>query len=215
MEIGSPVAPHQERRSTDYAVQAALAAAGYPRSDRYHLRDMRHELRHLLWHIIAEYDVVLIIGGTAKRRFNYLPRVLDELGVKKQVQIGSERQEQLFWFGLSQRNTPVFALPGDPISCYVQLHRQVIPALTKMDGVCQESRQFAVIKRQLKKPVSWPEGFMLVKVEQGPSGEILAEPSPVQTPHDFWGIVGTDGFVEVSSAKTIPEGKAMRFWSWV
>ena len=111
VEVSSPVAPHQIRRSNDYALRAALIGAGYARVERYHLRDMRHEIEHLLWHIVAEYDVVLITGGAAKGKFDFLPGVLDALGVKKLFQGVAQRPGKPFWFGLSPRRTPVFALP--------------------------------------------------------------------------------------------------------
>ena len=54
VEVDGLVAAHQIRRSNDHAIRAALIAAGYPRADRFHLRDLRHEIEHLLWHILAE-----------------------------------------------------------------------------------------------------------------------------------------------------------------
>ncbi len=45
VEVDAIVAPHQIRRSNDYALRAALAAAGYPLVERFHLRDMRQEIK--------------------------------------------------------------------------------------------------------------------------------------------------------------------------
>ncbi|MDB6126190.1 MAG: molybdenum cofactor synthesis domain protein, partial [Verrucomicrobia bacterium] len=54
VEVGDTVAPHQIRRSNDHALRAALIMAGYPCVERFHVHDMRHEIEHMLWHIIAE-----------------------------------------------------------------------------------------------------------------------------------------------------------------
>ncbi|MEI6052034.1 MAG: hypothetical protein WCQ44_04975, partial [Opitutaceae bacterium] len=54
VEVEGAVAPHQIRRSNDHALRAALIQAGYPRVERYHMHDVRHEIEHLLWHILAE-----------------------------------------------------------------------------------------------------------------------------------------------------------------
>src|SRR5690606_21801277 len=83
VEVDAVVAPHQVRRSNDYALRAALASAGYPEAERFHFHDMRHEIEHQLWHILAEFDVVLLTGGVSKGKFDYLPQVLEALDVRK------------------------------------------------------------------------------------------------------------------------------------
>jgi molybdopterin molybdotransferase len=77
VEVEALVAPHQIRRSNDYALRSALIQAGYPHADRFHLRDIRHEIEHMLWHILAEYDVLLITGGISKGKFDFLPSELE------------------------------------------------------------------------------------------------------------------------------------------
>jgi len=46
--------------------------------------------------------VVLIAGGVSKGKFDFLPRVLDELGVKKLFKGVAQRPGGPFWFGLSR-----------------------------------------------------------------------------------------------------------------
>ena len=116
VEVDGLVAPHQIRRSNDYAIRAALIRAGYPRADRFHLRDIRHEIEHMLWHILAEYEVVLITGGVSKGKFDFLPGELARQGVRKIFHGVAQRPGKPFWFGIGGRLTPVFALPGNPVS---------------------------------------------------------------------------------------------------
>src|ERR1019366_3479529 len=127
VEVGDAVAPHQIRRSNDHALRAALGQAGYPRVERFHLRDMRHEIEHMLWHIIAEFDVILITGGVSKGKFDFLPAELEAQGVKKIFHGVAQRPGKPFWFGLNPDGKPVFALPGNPVSAYTCLHRYVLP----------------------------------------------------------------------------------------
>ncbi len=103
VDVGADVGPHQIRRSNDYALRAALHAAGWPRVERFHLHDMRHEIEHTLWHILAEFDVVLLAGGVSKGKFDFLPAVLAELGVQKKFLGVAQRPGKPLWFGLSQR----------------------------------------------------------------------------------------------------------------
>lgn len=215
VEVGARVAPHQIRRSNDHALSAALASAGYPHISRFHLRDVRQEIEHLLWHIIAEFDVVLITGGVSKGKFDFLPAELDRQGVKKIFQGVAQRPGKPFWFGQSARHTPVFALPGNPVSAYTCLHRYVLPALAHASGLP------AAVPRTvaLAAPVSWKPklSYLLpVKLSSGPRAELLATPDPSNTSGDFAGLVGTDGFVELPPGPAeFPAGTVAPFYPWV
>ena len=215
VEVDSPVAPHQIRRSNDYALRAALVAAGYSRVERFHLRDMRHEIEHLLWHLLAEFDLLVLVGGVSKGKFDYLPSVLTELGVARIFQGVAQRPGKPLWFGLSARRTPVFALPGNPVSSYTCLHRYVLPALAKMSGYPATVPAPAALTTdvEFKPRLTW---FLPVRLSHGSRGELLAAPDPGNTSGDFAGLVGTDGFVELSpDPERFPAGTLAPFWPWV
>jgi molybdopterin molybdotransferase len=215
VEVDARVAAHQIRRSNDYALRAALAAAGYPDVGRFHLRDVRHEIEHLLWHIVAEFDVVLIAGGVSKGKFDFLPSELDRQGAKKVFQGVAQRPGKPFWFGLSVRSTPIFALPGNPVSAYTCLHRYVLPALA------HASAATAVPPRPvaLAAPVAFKPSlayFLPVKLSSGPAAELLATPDPGNTSGDFAGLVDTAGFVELPPGPfELPAGTLAPFWPWL
>jgi molybdopterin molybdotransferase len=214
VEVSTSVGPHQTRRSNDYALRAALIAAGQPRVDRYHLRDMRHEIEHALWHIVAEYDVVLITGGVSKGKYDYLPKVLDDLGVKQRFQGVAQRPGKPFWFGLSPRHTPVFALPGNPAAAYVCLHRYALPALARMSGQAPKPLRTAVLA---EKTIFRPKlvCFMPVRLIPGFGGELRATPMPLNTSGDFAGLIDTDGFVELPAEQDeFAAGTLIRVWEW-
>lgn len=215
VEVENAVAPHQIRRSNDHALRAALALAGYPRVERFHVRDVRHEIEHLLWHLLAEYDVLLLTGGVSKGKFDFLPDELNRQGVKKVFHGVAQRPGKPFWFGLSARATPVFALPGNPVSSYTCLHRYVLPALAHASGAT------ATVPRSvaLSAPVTFPPKLarlLPVKLSSGPRAELLATPDDVNTSGDFAGLVDTDGFVELPAEQAeFPAGTVVAFTPWV
>jgi molybdopterin molybdotransferase len=214
VEVEALVAPHQIRRSNDYALRAALIRAGYPRADRFHLRDIRHEIEHMLWHLLAEYDVVLITGGVSKGKFDYLPSELERQGVRKIFHGVAQRPGKPFWFGLSGRLTPVFALPGNPVSAYTCLHRYVLPALDHASGMTPRAPFAAALAERV---VFRPKLACLlpVRLSSGPRAELLATPVPVGGSGDFAGLVGTDGFVELAAEQEeFPAGTLAPFRSW-
>ncbi len=215
VEVDALVAPHQIRRSNDHSLRAALIKAGYPRADRFHLRDVRHEIEHMLWHIIAEYDVVLITGGVSKGKFDFLPAELERQGVRKVFHGVAQRPGKPFWFGLSARLTPVFALPGNPVSSYTCLHRYVLPALDHASGMIPKAPLLAA----LAQPVAVRQGLawlVPVRLSSGPRAELFATPGAVGTSGDFAGLVGTDGFVELPAGEDVfPAGYVAPFRGWV
>lgn len=215
VEVESRVAPHQIRRSNDHALRAALAAAGYAQVARFHFRDVREEIEHLLWHVIAEFDVVLVTGGVSKGKFDYLPGELDRQGVKKIFQGVAQRPGKPLWFGLSLRNTPVFALPGNPVSAYTCLHRYVLPALAQASGLPPAAPRTVALAAPVsfKAPLSY---LVPVKLSSGPRAELLARPDSSNTSADFAGLIGTDGFVELPRGPAdFPAGTLAPFWPWV
>ena len=214
VEVDAGVAPHQIRRSNDHAIRAALLGAGYGRVERFHLRDVRHEIEHRLWHIIAEHDVVLISGGISKGKFDFLPAVLDEHGVRKIFQGVAQRPGKPFWFGVTPRRTPVFALPGNPVSAYTCLHRYVLPALAHASGVPPVAPRMAALTAPVtfKPPLTY---FLPVRITSGPGAELLATPAAANTSGDFSGLVGTDGFVELpANLSEFPTEYVARFFGW-
>lgn len=214
VEVDAAVAPHQIRRSNDYALRAALIGGGYPRVERFHLRDVRHEVEHLLWHVLAEYDVVLITGGVSKGKYDFLPAALAEQGVKKIFQGVAQRPGKPFWFGVTARRTPVFALPGNPVSAYTCLHRYVLPALARASGAEPPApRRVALTVAVTFKP---PLAYLLpVRLSSGERAELRATPAAANTSGDFGGLVDTDGFVELPADTTeFPAGYVAPFWPW-
>lgn len=215
VEVEAGVAPHQIRRSNDHALRAALIAAGYPRVERFHLRDVRHEIEQRLAHIIAHHDVVLIAGGVSKGKFDYLPDALDSQGVKKIFRGVAQRPGKPFWFGVSRRRTPIFALPGNPVSAYTCLHRYVLPALAQASGLtAAPPRSVALAAGLTFKPAL---AYLLpVQLSSGPRAELLGTPDPTNTSGDFAGLLRTDGFVQLPAHDSdFPEGYVARFWPWV
>lgn len=214
-EVDSLVAAHQIRRSNDYAIRAALIKAGYPRSDRFHMRDVRSEIEHLLWHVLAEYDIVLITGGVSKGKFDFLPAELGRQGVKKIFQGVAQRPGKPFWFGLSGRLTPVFALPGNPVSAYTCLHRYVLPALDHASGLAPRKQVLVALSEAV---VFKPQLACLlpVRLSSGPRAELIATPGPVNSSGDFAGLIDTDGFVELPAGQDeFPSGYVAAYRPWV
>ena len=124
------VAPNQIRQSNDHALRAALLGQGLAAHvERFHLRDHRPELEGALREIVAAFDVVLLSGGVSKGKFDFVPAALAALGVVNKIAGVAQRPGKPFWFGVTPRGGPVFALPGNPVSALVTFNLFAKPAL--------------------------------------------------------------------------------------
>lgn len=214
-EVEAPsIAAHQIRRSNDHALRAALLGAGYGRVDRFHLRDVREEILNALQRIMTEYDVLILTGGVSKGKFDYLPGVLSQLAVTKKFQGVAQKPGKPFWFGITTKNTPVFALPGNPVSTYTCFCRYVLPALARMSGAESAAAEYAVLEDEVRfKPKL---AYLLpVSVETTSAGKRSARSMATNTSGDLAGLLGTSGFVELPwGAEVFPAGTVARFWPW-
>ncbi len=209
------LAPHQIRKSNDYALRAALLSSGLiSRAERFHLRDLPREIEETLQHVIASFDIVILTGGVSKGKFDHIPAALAKLGVAKKIHGIAQRPGKPFWFGLTPRHTPVFALPGNPVSAYTCLHRYVFPALTRMSGLTPAAPDPVALATPVT--ISQPLAFLLpVIITTTPDGHRTATPAATNTSGDFTGLLGTHGFVELPPGPAdFPAGTVAKFWPW-
>jgi molybdopterin molybdotransferase len=214
VEVDAPVADHQIRRSNDYALRAALVQAGYPEVERFHVGDAPAQVEALLQHVLGKYDVVLLTGGVSRGKFDLIPAELERQGVRKIFRGVNQRPGKPLWFGLGTREQPVFALPGNPVSAYLCLHRYVLPGLAASAGLAP-LRPWRVPLAASFDFAPRLTRFLPVKLFEGPEGGLLAAPVPGNTSGDFSGLVGTDGFVELPpEQEEFPAGWLAPFWPW-
>lgn len=214
IEPGEPMLPHQIRRSNVYGVIAALRRHGFQRVADDHVRDERTEMRARLKLHLDTHDVLILSGGVSMGRFDLVPSLLTELGVRMVFHRVAQRPGKPLWFGVAQSGPAVFALPGNPVSTLVCLSRYVIPALLAAMG---DTRP-AVRKIPLAAAVTVTSKFMHfipVRTEVDDWGRDWAQPRLTNGSGDFSSLAGTDGFVELPAGpNTYPKGFVTRLFRW-
>jgi molybdopterin molybdotransferase len=131
VDLGDFPQDHQIRRSNPYALKAELNCFQFNRVDLFHLHDDRAELFSELKKILEQYDILVLSGGVSAGKYDFLPQIFADLGVKEIFHKVSQRPGKPFWFG-SKVEKLVFALPGNPVSAVTCLRRYVVPALLEM-----------------------------------------------------------------------------------
>ena len=214
VEPGEPVLDHQIRRSNVYAIVSALRAHGFQRVADDHLRDDAHEMRERLHFHLETHDVLVLSGGVSAGRFDLVPSVLQELGVREVFHRVAQRPGKPLWFGVAPSGAAVFGLPGNPVSSLVCYTRYVLPGLLGSlghSGVAVERIALGAAVT-ITPPLTH---FLPVKVQQDDWGRAWAQPAPTNGSGDFTALAGTDGFVELPPGPhTYPKGHVTRFYRW-
>jgi molybdopterin molybdotransferase len=214
VEPGEPVLAHQIRRSNAYAIISALRQHGFQRVADEHLRDDPVELRARLRFHLDTHDVLVLTGGVSAGRFDLVPQVLTELGVRPIFHKVAQRPGKPLWFGVAANGTAVFGLPGNPVSTLVCFTRYVLPALLGSLGhsAAPPERIALGAAFTVNPPLTH---FLPVRLEQDDWGRSWALPAPTNGSGDFSALAGTAGFVELPPGPhTYPKGHVTRFYPW-
>jgi molybdopterin molybdotransferase len=198
VEIGAVPLPHQIRRSNTYAIEAAMRSMHW-QGEQFHFRDIKQELKDKLEEIIRSFDVIILSGGVSQGKLDFIPAVMEEIGVKKLFHQVSQRPGKPFWFGVSDEGKAIFALPGNPVSTFMCFYRYVRPWLLKSMGC--EARGFSAI---LAKDFTFqPKLTYFLQVGMGiEDGRIMAYPDAGGGSGDFANLKKVDGFLELPADRS-------------
>ena len=194
VDLSTDPLPHQIRRSNSYSLNAALASEKISPL-LLHLKDDPDIIRQKLQFAIEEMEVLLLSGGVSKGKFDYIPRILEELGVEKIFHGVKQRPGKPFWFGMHPiSGTRIFSFPGNPVSTFVNYHVYFRNWLRKSLGLPMD--QFQVFLREqisaegdltrfIRVKVYWEGGRMMANIVTGNgSGDLLS-------------LASSDGFIRL------------------
>jgi molybdopterin molybdotransferase len=198
---GTAIEPHQVRMSNGAAVIAMLNQHGYTNCEHDHLIDDVAVLRERIAGHLAAADVLILSGGVSMGKADYVPQVLEELGVEIVFHKVSQRPGLPMWFGIGPEKQAVFALPGNPVSTLVCCRQYVIPALADASGAAPRNPEFAALAQDVAfKPKL--TCFLPTRLVSNAAGTLLALPVQTNTSGDFAALTGTDGYVELALGQT-------------
>lgn len=214
VEPGQPIQPWQIRRSNTYALQAALQQHGHSRIVDAHIADDPETLRQRLQTLLDSNDVLILSGGVSMGQFDFVPQVLTELGVNCVFHKIAQRPGKPMWFGVRSDGKAVYALPGNPVSTLMCLHRYVLPGLRHAMGMQSPPTEHITLGGNAKGHGELTV-FMPVKLQGDAAGVTRALPCPTRGSGDFISLLGSDGFVELAAAGgMIASGTPVPLFRW-
>ncbi len=214
VDVGTPVELFQIRSSNDRAIMASLENRGCTTATRAWLPDDPDALRKAIREMHDRDDMLVLSGGVSMGKYDYVPQIMEELGVRLVFHKILQKPGLPMWFGVSAQQKPVFALPGNPVSSLVCLVRYVVPAIrTALGAATQEPHPVRLAEAVRFEPNL--ACFMPVRLAADAAGDLRAWPKATNTSGDFVGLAGTDGFVELPRGRDLfAAGEAVQFFRW-
>ncbi|MGI9600985.1 MAG: molybdopterin molybdotransferase MoeA [Acidimicrobiales bacterium] len=181
----APLEPGQIRDSNRRTLLALVDDAGAIGVDLGLVPDTRDDLTRALTEGTQQCDAVLTSGGVSMGAFDYVRVVLDELGEMRWMQVAIKPAKPLAFGRIG--STPVFGLPGNPVSSMVSFELFARPGLRKMMGLddLHRPRLSAVAGSDLRRHADGKTHFARVVAEVGDDGRLRVRSAGGQGSHQL------------------------------
>ncbi len=200
-----PLAPGRIRDANGPALTAALQALGVKNVTQRRVGDRKSALKQSLAAALKRSDLVITVGGASVGDHDHVENVRRELGIRDLYTRVAIKPGKPNMFGLAPDGTPVFSLPGNPVSALVSFHQLVKPALRRMMGGAEfENRPVPAVLGETapRIPVrlEWLRGTLTTAENQ-----VGAQPGSRQESHMLSGLASADLLAEIpqGQGKTI------------
>ncbi len=91
---------------------------------------------------VSENDIVLLTGGVSMGDFDFVPDIMEQIGIDIKFRTIAVQPGKPTLFGTYKNDTYIYGLPGNPVSSYTQFELLVKPLLLKLMG--NETPQVAI-----------------------------------------------------------------------
>jgi molybdopterin molybdotransferase len=195
-EPGSQIAPGQIWDSNSFMLTAAVAEAGGVGYRQPMVVDEPEKVLETIQDLLVRADAIVTSGGVSMGARDVVKEVLSGVGSMEFVQVAM-RPGKPQGFGLIDDRTPVFTLPGNPVSAYVSFQVFVRPALHAMQGLPPEP--LPTVTAVLTKDVTSPRGLRhYLRAELALSGGFYtAAPAEGQASHQLAALASASGLIAI------------------
>jgi molybdenum cofactor synthesis domain-containing protein len=209
VEGGGALLPGQIRDSNRRTLMALLRRDGYSAVDLGIASDDETDIEQRLTTGAARCDAILTSGGVSMGDFDLVKVVLDRIGRMHWMQVAI-RPAKPFAFG-RVGDTPVFGLPGNPVSSMVSYEVLARPGLRRMAG-----RADAELRRPTVPAIVDDGGwggahdgrttFARVEVEMGTDGRYHVRSAGGQGSHQLHAMALAGGLAVVPPGDRVAAG---------
>jgi molybdenum cofactor synthesis domain-containing protein len=212
VEGSGALLPGQIRDSNRRTLAALLRRDGFGVVDLGIARDQADDIESRLRDGVARCDAVVTSGGVSMGEFDLVKAVLDRIGRMHWMQVAI-RPAKPFAFGLIDE-TPVFGLPGNPVSSMVSYEVLARPGLRRMAGRADADLRRPALAAivdddPLRGARDGRTSFARVQVRFDTDGRCHVRSAGGQGSHQLYAMARADGLAVVAPGQNVPAGGAV------
>ena len=208
-QVASPVDTHQIRNSNEYTLKGLLYNLGIQPAFVAHVPDNPAAIEAAIEKGM-QHDILILSGGVSMGDADYVPQILKKVGVEQIFHRIAIKPGKPIWFGKQAiRNTAVFGLPGNPLSCQVTFKLFIEQYLATCFGWKQKLMQLPLAQDKRKRhPL---DEFFVCSLNE--LGEII--PKKYKGSGDITASIGTQGIAHhPANKKELTKGTSLDFIFW-
>jgi molybdopterin molybdotransferase len=200
LAAGEQTRPGAIRDSNSHTIAALARCAGARVLRSARVRDDSSSTRVAIAQAVSDSDAVVICGGVSVGEHDHVRPSLLALGAQQAFWGLALRPGHPTWFGTLD-GTPVFGLPGNPVSAMVTFVLLVGPALRAMQGAAHAAeRATALLDGGYEKPAGRAHAVRC-RIDVRDDG-LHAEPAGSQASHVLSSMLAADALAILPSAAT-------------
>ncbi|WP_066383819.1 molybdopterin molybdotransferase MoeA [Anabaena sp. CA = ATCC 33047] len=133
--VNQALQPGQIVDSNQYALAALVQQSGAEPIFLGIVKDNPEDLAATIKHAIANADIVISSGGVSVGDYDYVDKILDELGATIHIRAVAMRPGKPLTVASFPQSPIYFGLPGNPAAVLVTFWRFVQPTIRKLGGM--------------------------------------------------------------------------------
>ncbi len=202
VEPGQPLGRDSIYDSNSYLLAAAVRAHG---GVAYRVRassDDPEAFSEALGDQLVRADLVVTSGGVSKGTHDVVKEVLSGLGTVDFLEVAMQPGKPQGFGVVGEDATPIFTLPGNPVSAYVSFEMFVVPALHRLTGREPAGRRLvtATVTSALRS-MRGKQQLVRARVELG-AGGVRATPVGGAGSHLVAGLAQADALIVLAEGVT-------------
>ncbi|MBK8954584.1 MAG: molybdopterin molybdotransferase MoeA [Saprospiraceae bacterium] len=132
-DLGSTLSDDNIYNSNGPAIHAFLLQCGIKIQNTLAAKDEKKILRDILDNSLQKSDLLIITGGVSAGAYDFVPEVLEEIGVIKLFHKVKQKPGKPIYCGIKEHRW-IFGLPGNPASVLACLNQYIKPCISGLSG---------------------------------------------------------------------------------
>ena len=210
VEPGGKTGPGQIFSSNRYALSGLVKALGMETVDLGIVADTPEETESALTNAAESADIILTTGGVSVGEEDHVKNAVEKLGRLDIWKLAIKPGKPLAYGVVN--NTPLFGLPGNPVSTFVTFLIVARPYLRAMQGLTSIANRVYQLPAAFSLKGGSRREYFRVQIRRDANGRDVLQKFPNQGSGIMSSVVWADGLAEVDIDQVVNEGDLLNVY---